>query len=264
VDEDSSPESQRVIRSVQIALNILEVICDEPPIGVSDIGRRLGLPKATVQRVVGTLKAEGWITPVTHRLTQWAPAERLLILASKLDRGSGLQAVALPVLKTLRDQTRESVNLLVRHNRDLVIIDRVESPLAVRTYSEIGSAIPLHVSSAGKAILAALGAEVTAKIVPDVLETFTGTTHQTLASLTDEFATIRENGYAVNWSEWRDGVVGIGAAIRDAAGAPVAGIAIAVPSARCDGDRAHQLGTLLTGYVRQIEQRLHRANSRLP
>lgn len=49
------------MRSVRTTFRILEAVAEHQPIGLSELARRLGLPKSTVQRSLATLAELGWI-----------------------------------------------------------------------------------------------------------------------------------------------------------------------------------------------------------
>jgi DNA-binding IclR family transcriptional regulator len=132
-------------------------------------------------------------------------------------------------MTVLSSETDESVHLSVLDGLEVVYMDKIESAQAIRSYTTIGGRGPAWCVATGKAMLAASGRDA-----HDFgkLKRFTPTTVIDPEKLNNEFAKIRSRGYAINRGEWREGVVGIAAAIVDGAGEIVAGIGISGPEAR--------------------------------
>jgi DNA-binding IclR family transcriptional regulator len=73
------------------------------------------------------------------------------------------------------------------------------------------------------------------------LPRFTSRTIGSTAALAREFSRIREVGYAINRGEWRDGVCGLAAPIRDGSGTVIAAIGISGPADRLKARRLKDL-----------------------
>ena len=144
--------------SVKSVLRIIEAVATSPEIGVSDLSRQLRQPKTTVQRGLMTLHEAGWIRPTNEPRRRWKITSKLFMLSRSAETEARLRRAALPVMQTLRDETQETTHLMVREERHLVLIERVDSPLALRTVRDLGSRSPLHTSANGKAYLAYLTA----------------------------------------------------------------------------------------------------------
>ena len=144
--------------SVKSVLRIIEAVATSPEIGVSDLSRQLQQPKTTVQRGLMTLHEAGWIRPTNEPRRRWKITSKLFMLSRSAETEARLRRAALPVMQSLRDETQETTHLMVREERHLVLIERVDSPLALRTVRDLGSRSPLHTSANGKAYLAYLTA----------------------------------------------------------------------------------------------------------
>lgn len=59
------------MRSVRTTFRSLDAVADNQPIGVSELARRLELPKSTVQRSLATLVDLGWIRTDGSDITRW-------------------------------------------------------------------------------------------------------------------------------------------------------------------------------------------------
>ena len=144
--------------SVKSVLRIIEAIAASPEIGVSDLSRQLNQPKTSVQRGLVTLHEAGWIKPTNEPRRRWKVTSKLFMLSRSAETEARLRRAALPIMQTLRDETQETTHLMVREERYLVLIERVDSPLALRTVRDLGSRSPLHITANGTAYLAYLPA----------------------------------------------------------------------------------------------------------
>ncbi|HEY8474778.1 MAG TPA: IclR family transcriptional regulator, partial [Natronosporangium sp.] len=169
--------------------------------GVSDLSRRLGLPKSAVHRALDALVETGLVSRnVATSKYQLGPRALELGLA-----GFGtpdLRALAEPVMVQLRDRTEETVTLSYRVNTERVYAAQVESPQPVRMTITVGMRAPLYAGASGRAILAAMPeAEFEEYLAKVELRPLTGTTVFDPASLRSVIEEVRELGYAVSFGE---------------------------------------------------------------
>ena len=83
----------------------------------------------------------------------------------------------------------------------------------VRAYSHVGGRAPAYCVATGKALLAHAAAGLVDRVALD-LKPFTSYTIVTPNELKVELERVRQQGYAINRGEWRDGVCGLAAPIR--------------------------------------------------
>ncbi|WP_207401238.1 IclR family transcriptional regulator, partial [Actinomadura roseirufa] len=127
-------------------------------LGVSAIGRELGLSKAVVHRILRSLASRGMLETdpgaAGYRLGPAAVALGVSAL-----RGFDVRAAAAPVLRRLRDDTGETAALSGLVGDERVYLDQFESPREVKMTVEVGRRFPLRAGAPGLAILAFLPAE---------------------------------------------------------------------------------------------------------
>lgn len=203
--------------------------------GVSELGRRLGLGKSTVHRLLGALVEEHLVehdpAAGTYRLSLTV-YELGMAMAAQLH----LHEATAPVIEELRNRTGQTVHIGVLDGREVVYVERRESQQALRTFAEISRRLPAHTTSTGKVLLAYLA--------PDDLErlldgwTLAASTEHSItdpARLRAELARVRARGWSQNVSESETGYASVGAPIRDGLGRVVAGISLAGPIQRVRG-----------------------------
>jgi IclR family KDG regulon transcriptional repressor len=211
------------------ALRALEWLCSrDTPTGVTEMSVSLGLVKSNAHRVLTTLEALGYARALddgryTATLKTWEVGCAVL---DRLD----VKQLARPIMEALSKHSSETVHLSVLDGLDVVYIDKVESCQPVRAYSRIGGRAPAHAVATGKALLAYQGA--LDKLLPKKLKPFTRLSIHDRLDLLKELEAVRQKGYAINRGEWRDGVCGVAAPIRNERGDVVSAIGISGPASR--------------------------------
>lgn len=248
------------IRSVSNALAVMEAFKPDETIGVSDLARRVGLAKTTTQRILQTLQAAGWVSSSGAPQTRWGPSAKFLAIGSRLSQGWGLRMVATQVMHELRDSTSETVTLVVPQGNQVVYLDRAESREMIRATTVPGSVQSILQSTGGKAILSEMPEAEARKLLGTSLPRHTEHTITRVEDMMDNLRQARKQGYAVSWREWHNDVVGVGAAIKDASGAPIAAISMIIPAVRATRARiSKELGPLVAQAARAISERLQSA-----
>ncbi|WP_231511397.1 IclR family transcriptional regulator [Chondromyces apiculatus] len=220
-----------MLRSVTVALQVFEVVAMQQPIGVSEISRRLGMSKSTVQRCLVTLGEAGWIRPeVTAGPTRWVITSKSFGIGRRVGNSRHLRTAALPVLERLRDATGAPVELIVPEGREGVLIERVATAATEWLFLPPGLRAPLHVRADGKVILARLPEEDLEAYLGEGLEMLTRQTVTDPMRLRRELASIRARGWAASIDELVDGVSTLASAVVDLEGRPLAAVSLHLPS----------------------------------
>lgn len=242
------------VQALTRGLRVLEVISEQTqPIGVGELSRAVGLPKSTVQRILGTLASAGWVMSVPGPVTQWTLSSRMLAVGRRGTRSRDLREISLPHIRALGERSEETIHLSVLDkDRSIVLIDRVDSVHAVRTFNPIGANSPFHATSSGKAIMAALPDSEVDEILGRPLEKIMSSTIVDLPTLHQQILDARRLGYAVNIRENRPHVCAIAAAVTDASGRPVGAVAISMPDVRFIPERVSEWGTWVVETTRTI------------
>lgn len=250
------------LRSVTIALDVLDAFFKDAEIGLSELARRVGVTKSTMHRTCGVLVARGALerTPSgKYRL-----GVRLLEYGQLVTTRSALRSQALPLLVELRNAIGETVQLGVPSGGDVLYIERVEGLGALRFTTEAFRRSPVHRSSAGKAI-AAFRPEVAATRIKRGLKPFTGHTIVVPQLFLEELARVRERGYAISIDEGEIGLSSIGVPIRDKPdGQVIAAISTAGPTGRLLGDHERHHVRLMLNAARQLTNALAAGAYTLP
>ncbi len=136
--------------------------------------------------------------------------------------------------------------------REIVYLDKFDSPLPVAAYSRIGGRAPAHCVASGKALLAAARLDREALLARlGTLVAYTPNTLTDVDALLAELERTRARGYGENREEWRVGVCGLGVPIFDGRGEPVAAVGMSVPAIRFGRTQSRALARQLVACARR-------------
>ena len=234
------------MRTVLSAFRVLEEVAFTQPAGVGELARKLRMPKTTVQRALQTLWTAGWICPDGAETTRWVLTTRALHIGQHAVADLSVRDAALPIMRELRKETGETAHLMVLESGRAVLIEKVETEHPIRAVITLGSAVPLHGSSNGKAMLAHRTEDEIRALVGDKLVRHTGTTIVDWDEFLADLAAVRERGYATNVGEWRTDIAAVASPIFDHDGQPSASLSISTPSSRMPEDVRERYGALVT------------------
>lgn len=221
------------MRSVSVALAVLEAVAEHQPVGVSELSRTMDLPKSTTQRMLLTLGDLGWIRAGDEEPTRWSLTAKAMAIGAHHRGDEEIRRVALPIMRALSAETGETVHLSVPEGRRVVLIQKVEGDSPVRTHTVIGNSAPMHTAASGKAILAAMPeARANALLTGSPLEAMTPQTETDAVAVHRELERVRRQGYAVTVGTRHPEIAAVGAAILDGRGLPVAAVSLSLPTHR--------------------------------
>jgi len=198
--------------------------------GVSELARELELTKSNVHRLLTTLLAQGYVRKLADN-SAYELTSKIWEIGSQVHSRLDVIKVAREAMVKLERETGESVHLSILDGREVVYVDKLDGSHPIKAYTTIGGRAPVWCVATGKALLAFAPASVVEDVASS-LTSFTEPTIVTRKDLVEELESIRRSGYAVNNGEWRDGVAGLAAPVRNSSGNVVAAIGISGPAIR--------------------------------
>ena len=249
-------------QSLQRGLAILSSFRSERPLlGVSELGRDLGLSRSTTHRYVSTLVSLGYLQqdPATKK---YRLGPRVLDLGFSAINSMELREVAGPHLRELSDATGYTANMAILDDLDIVYVDRCRSAQArqreIDLNLHVGARLPAYCTSLGKVLLAHLADEEREVRLGRIEFQRRGpNTITTRTALAAELIRVREQGYAVNNEELAYGLRSIAAPVLTHDGSAAGAINLAVHSSMVSsatlGDR---FGPILLRTAADISERL--------
>ncbi len=243
------------VQSLTRGLTLLELIADSHgSVALTELAQQAGLPNSTTHRLLSTMQQQGFVRQVGD-LGLWTIGAHAFVVGSSFLQSRNLLALIHPVLRSLMEQSGETVNLAVLDLSDhqAVIIDQVQCTQLMRMSAPIGGKLPMHASGAGKAFLAHLGDEqVTALLHQKGLHYYTPKTLMSPQSLKENLALVRKAGFSFDDEEHALGLRCVAAPIYDEHGEAFAALSISGPIARMTDDRITELGAQVIREARQV------------
>ena len=245
-------EAKSSIQVIERMMSLLDALAHHTvPVNLKQLASETTLHPSTAHRILGVMvdsRLVDRIEPGTYRL-----GIRLLELGNLVKSRISIRQEALPFMQMLHQELGETVNLSVRHDDEVVYIERTAAGNSMmRVVQIIGARAPLHITAVGKIFLAQDGVGSCSEYAKRTgLPRYTDNTLTDGDSLGREIETVRTQGYAFDNEEAEKGVSCIGAGIFSDEGRLVAGLSVSAPSDRLRKDWAQQ--------VRQTADRISRA-----
>ncbi|WP_101295954.1 IclR family transcriptional regulator [Halegenticoccus soli] len=242
------------VRSVDRALDIIEVIQDLDGAGVSEIADRVDVGKSAVHNHLNTLVNREYLVKEDD---QYHIGLSFLGLGAYARNRMDIYDSARSEADKLADDTGELVNLLVEKNGKGIYLYQASGENAVDLDTYEGKQVSLHCTGLGKALLAFRPREE----VVDVLDTH-GMPRMTESTITDreeffeELEHIREQKFALDREERLTGLCCVAAPITDEQDRSIGAISISCPLHRVSDQRfREELPDEVLGTANVIELR---------
>lgn len=251
-------KSRYTVQSVIHALDILESFNNqEDELGLSGFVHRLGLHKNNVSKLLGTLERRGYVEQ--NKITgNYRLGLKTFEMGQVFFHQLGLLKQVRSILEDLVSKCNETAYVAILHGNEVVYLDGVETTQSVREVSRIGWRIPAYCTAIGKAQLAYLSKEEVDRILKETnIKAYTENTITDIDRLKAELEKIREQGFALDNSEYEVEIKCVGVPVRDYTHRVVAGICISGPIYRMTEQRIQQeLITVVKNAGRDISHRL--------
>src|SRR5664279_6063543 len=124
VQEDAPGSGSTYSQSLERGLAILSAFrSGRPLLGVSELGRDIGLSRSTTHRYVATLASLGYLQQ-DAATKKYRLGPRVLDLGFSAINSMELREVAAPHLRELSDATGYTVNMAILDDLDIVYVER--------------------------------------------------------------------------------------------------------------------------------------------
>ncbi|WP_333629752.1 IclR family transcriptional regulator [Agrobacterium cavarae] len=241
-DEPDSSSAQTV-PALRRAVGILDILASGKNLTAAEIARALGLPKSTAHGLLAVMSEldlvarspDGTLKIGPHPL-RWANA-----FLSQLDVVTTFQEV----LARDRKLDPYTVTLTVREGAEVVYVGCRNSDQPLGQTFRIGMRLAAPFTATGKILLSDLKREELDHLLADFPKPLTQRSVRTVEELEKELELTRERGFSIDDGQIREGMICIGAALRDHSGSAVAGIAISMLRSEASDDRISELGAQL-------------------
>jgi DNA-binding IclR family transcriptional regulator len=224
------------VKSAARVLDVLELFAASPiALGVTEVARKLGIPKSSAQGLLTTLAGRGYLAreasayfqPPELRDVGWAGGIRMRLLA-----------LAKPFLENIAQESGESAFLGMLVGNKIQYLAKAVSGHEVRYDASLNQLRPVYCTSIGLVILAHLDPTIASGILNR-----TKITKVTPNTVTDRETIDRmlDRARQVGFAEVKDanllGASGVAAPVFGPRGEVLAGLSIGAPTSRYAGGR---------------------------
>jgi DNA-binding IclR family transcriptional regulator len=224
------------VSSVDKALQVLLLLGSETePLGVREIGRRLGMSPPTVHRLLATMSQYDLVQQVNGR-SDYRLGWACIGLGRAALTGIELAQAAPDIARALRDLTKETVTAQIRSGREQVVVVEAEGLHELRRRVGIGRRMPLHAGASGRAILAFLPPNEINEYLKGTLEKVGPNTVTDRGILRGRLVSDRERGYTSSHQETVVGVAAASVPVFGHDGRVVGSLSVSGPEARLGAD----------------------------
>ena len=246
------------IQVISRAATVLRSLKEHPDgSSLSQIASEVGLPRSTVQRIVGALQTERFlISKPAGGGVRLGPELGALAEAARYNTAEQCR----PLLTNLTQATGETSDLSVLRGERMIFIDQVPGTHRLRTVSSVGEVFPITTTANGRACLSMLPRDVALKRAEsEATRNGAKLDLEAFGAMLDDIA---KTGLAYDNEEHSDGISAVGFAFEDWSG-ELHAISVPVPTTRFHRHRsaieaavfraAGSVGNLMqTGRVRNL------------
>lgn len=244
------PEGGRAIE--RAALILMELAKHSSGISLADFSRRTGIAVGTLHRTIVILKRYDLVRERPDGLLGIGVSAAML--AAAFFEGLDIRQEAAPILADISLKTQETVHLGILASPNIVYIEKIDSPNAVRMVSRVGGTNPALTTAIGKSVLAFSDDDYVSRVIAD--------SSTLLGDLVDEkelrrdLELTRTRGYSTDPEGNEPGIRCVAAPVFDSTGLAVAGISVSSPAHRFDVANEAALGELIANSCAELSRRM--------
>lgn len=204
------------VHAVEKAIELLDCFWRERrPLSLTELSNMTGWPKSTVHSLLSSM-LETLVVEQSPFDGKYRLGLHLFEYGCAISEHWDVVKLAKPHLRTLVSAVGESCYLANLIGDNLMLVDSVEPNNVFRVASTVGTRLPLHCSSQGKAILANMDVSEVRHILRRTgMKSYTVQTIQSAEAFIAQLSVVREKGIASEFEEYRSGMCSFAAPIFD-------------------------------------------------
>lgn len=250
-------EDRYVVPALQRGLQLLAQFSRHAPeLSGADLSHRLGLPRASVFRMLHTLEKSGFVERVGES-TQYKLSLGVLRLGFEYLASMELTEHGRPVIEALRDASGYSAHVVVRDHRDVVFVAKATGKKTQFHSIQVGARLPAHATVIGRQLLSGMSMAELSALYPELdLKSYTPKTPSTVVQLKALIDIDRLNGYGISQGGFEAGISTIAAPVFNDRLEVLAAVSITVPAQHLDKKLSDMLVPQVRAAARQLTERI--------
>jgi len=222
----------------------------------TEIAAALKIPKSSLSQLLPNLVDRGYVAFVPDT-KGYRLGPKLASLVIKLNQEQSLEALVMPILEQITQQTGESSSLNVLQGDASKVVATVDSPQRLVSHMRTGDLAPLYATSGGKAIIAFLSEPMRDEYMARVkLKKITQNTITSMAELRRQLDAVRRDRIAFANGEFTSGITGMAVPIFSQTDEVIGSINVAMPSVRYNSKVRDRVAQVLEKAALTIRQQL--------
>ena len=257
--EETNPNhGAYLVPGLERGLRVLEALAEAGrPLGLTEIGARLGLTRSSIFRLTYTLRHMGFLEEV-EGAKGFRLGARVLNLGFAYLTAQDIIETARPELELLRDRTGVTTHLAIRDGAEVLYLSCIQTRTGFLSNMNVGSRMPAHATPMGWLLMADLSPREVAQLFVHVpLTPLTAQTPADLGALTASIGEAAATGHVVSRGAMEPGGSSIAAPVFGRDGKVAAAIDISGP------DSAFDLAEMDRSYVPEVRAAASRISARL-
>ena len=228
--------------AVDRAMSLFELLStSENGLTLSELSRKLNMPKSTTHYLIYTLATRGYVRQTTRR--HYSLGLYFAKLANASTAELDLRKLATPHLRKIAAKLNLTAALTALSGSESVVIGIAPSIQTGGGGAWIGRHIDLHCTAQGKALVCTLSEEKLNKIFAGrEFAPFTPKTILSLSAFKTHLAEVRAKGYSVCDEEYYQGVRAVAAPVFDSLNEVVAAVSVRGSAKQIPSSRIFELG----------------------
>ena len=223
---------------------------------VAEISSSLKMPRSSVYKYIAALREHGFVD-YDNQAGAYKLGIKFLHYASLVQSQIRLDELALPYMRKLSNEVKETVILSVLINRVAYCVERVEYESGLVFSMQRGAHLPPYSGASAKVLLASLPDHEINEILKETpITPFTKNTITDVRKLRENLMEIKRTGYAYSDQEVDIGARAVAVPILHNELRLVAGLCVAGPVQRMDKPKIEKTKSLLLQYSKYISDAL--------
>lgn len=199
-----------LVKQIGNLFELMELFAQaKKPLSVADIVEAFSWPRSSAFNIVSTMVEYGYLYQPQPR-GGYYPTSKWMELALDVSRFQHLPESVHELLIELMKETGETMMLAAPEGTSITLLDVIETPADIRYIVNVGQRLPIHVTAAGRAILAQYSdAERAATLNRIKYRAYEKATFMTPESVEMDIRKSAQNGWYINPGIYQSGVAGI-------------------------------------------------------
>lgn len=205
--EDMQEENDRqYITALARGLELLR--CFSPKhqhLGNQELSQMTGLPKPTITRLTHTLSRLGYLKQVTNS-SKYQLSVGVLSFGYSMLANLSIRSIAHPYMSNLADYAEAAVAMATRDRLNMIYLDVVQGKGNVTMRRQVGTYLPIHLSSMGRACLAAMPEDERVFLLDAIRQKHLDDWTKIEKNLDQAFQDYEQYGYCFSIGDWHKDV----------------------------------------------------------